>query len=95
MGCPCANPPGTSRFKPIKAPRPRSVQTKSVPKTEEVEEEIQIPKKKSTGLTRQQYLDKEYAEINKKMYDNAFKNNHVNILKRKYLSGFLGGTTPK
>lgn len=89
MGCPCANPPGTSKFKPIKVPRPRAIQSKSTPKSDEEGLKENEKTTGSSGINRQQYLEKEYADINKKMYNNALNNNHFNVLKKKRLSGFL------
>lgn len=89
MGCPCANPPGTSKYKPIKVPRPRTIQPKSTPKRDEEEQKNDENPTGSSGINRKQYLDKEYAEINKKMFQNALINNHSNVLKKKRLSGFL------
>ena len=92
MGCPCANPPGTGKFKPIKVPRPRTAQPKSTPKMDEKEpkNDENTPVSSDTkNLNRKQYIDLKHIDTNQKMFQNALINNHSNVLKKKRLSGFL------
>lgn len=77
--CPCANPPGTSRFNPIKIPRPRKPECDSDCK--------KTIEKKSSGMNRQQWLESRYTNINRKMFQNSLYTYKYN----GHLSGFISG----
>lgn len=85
MGCPCANPPGTSRFKPISVPKPRKIIASALSENDEKNE--QNEKISSLGINRKQYLESmRFSNVNKKLLENPSKYyKHT----PRHLSGFI------
>jgi hypothetical protein len=72
-GCPCANPPGAGKFKPVRQPKPRlPVNAKEISVADSEQ------KKSSRGLSLNAYLDVKYHDINNKILSNtAFYFEHI------------------
>ena len=80
-GCPCANPPGSGKYVPVKQPKPR------LPKNYNESESEQNPeKKKSSGITFTEYLESKYQNNRNKDVGTQSYNNRS---KNKSLLGFV------